>query len=96
MNKYEMLITIGGGGIMAGAGIVVTILGNLLGVLMLLAGMALVFFGYSKTMGASGFDPEQATVNGFNGEGKQQSEVVKMDKPVQGEQNATVWEQMEK
>jgi hypothetical protein len=96
MKKYEMLITIGGGGIVAGAGIVVTILGNLLGVLMLLAGMALVFFGYSKAMGACGFDPEQATVGGLNGDGKQQSEVVKMDQPVQGEQNATVWEQMEK
>ena len=96
MKKYEIGILFGGGGVMAGAGFVMIVLGNLWGVLLMLAGLGAWIFGYSKLMGASGYSPEQGVHHGLNGEGKQQSEVVKMDQPVQGEQNANIWQQIEK
>jgi hypothetical protein len=81
---------------MAGAGLIMIILGNLWAVLLMLAGLGAIIFGYSKLMGGSGYSPEQATCNGLNGEGKQQSEVEKMNQPVKGEQDATIWQQIEK
>ncbi len=96
MKRYEIGILFGGGGALVGAGLVWLILGNLWGVLVMLAGLGAWIFGYAKMMGGSGFDPDQATINGLKGEGKQQSEVVKMDQPVQGEQDATIWEKIQK
>jgi hypothetical protein len=96
MKRYEIGILFGGGGALVGAGLVWLILGNLWGVLVMLAGLGAWIFGYSKLMGASGNSPEQGTYHGLNGEGKQQSEVEKMNQPVQGEQDATIWEKMEK
>ena len=96
MKKYEIGIMLGGGGIMIGAGLVMIVMSNMWGLLLMLAGLGAIIFGYSKLMGGSGYSPEQGTYHGLNGDGKQQSEVEKMNQPVKGEQDATVWEQMEK
>ncbi len=96
MKKYENIIMFGGGGVLLGAGFMELIMGIGWGALLMVAGIGLLAFGYAKLMGASGNNPDQGIFNGLNGQGKQQSEVTKMDQPVQGEQNATVWEQMEK
>ncbi len=96
MKKYEIGILFGGGGALVGSGFVMIVLSNLWGVLLMLAGLGAWIFGYSKLMGGSGNSPEQGIYHGLNGDGKQQSEVVKMDQPVQGEQNANIWQQIEK
>lgn len=59
-------------------GIVVMVLGQLpIGLILLLGGVALMAFNYVTMMRGRGFNPDQGTLNGLNGEGKQQSEVVK-------------------
>ncbi len=96
MKKYGTIIVFGGGGVLVGAGFMELIMGIGWGALLLVAGIGVLAFGYAKLMRGSGNDPEQGTLNGLGGLGKQQSEVVKDNQPVQGEQNATIWEQIEK
>ena len=96
MKKYEIGIMLGGGGIMIGAGLVMIVMSNMWGLLLMLAGLGAMAYGYIKLMKGSGFAPYQGVYNGLNGEGKQQSEVIKGNYPAQGEQDATVWEQVEK
>ena len=60
------------------AGIVVMVLGQvLLGVLLLLAGVAAMAFSYVTMMRGRGYEPDQGTLNGLGGKGRQQSEAVK-------------------
>ena len=96
MKKYEIGIMLGGGGVMIGAGLVMIVLSNMWGLLLMLVGLGAMAYGYIKLMKGSGFAPYQGTCNGLNGEGKQQSEVIKENYPVQGEQNANIWQQIEK
>ena len=96
MKKYETIIVFGGGGLLLGMGIMMLIMSSGWGALALIAGFGAVAFGYAKLMRGSGNNPDQGTLNGLGGQGKQQSEVAKMDQPVKGEQDATIWEQMEK
>ena len=76
-------------------GLVAMICGKMLGLLIIFGGIILLFVFYCKMMNRSSLDPNQGTINGLNGQGKQQSEAVKMDRPVVGEQSANIWDQME-
>ena len=90
MKKYVI-----GGGLLIALGLFLLIGGKLWGALVLLAGVGVSFFVYAKLMRGSGFDPDQATINGIAGQGKQQSDAVKENLPVIGEQPANIWDQLE-
>ena len=77
------------------AGIVVLILGSMWGLFLLLGGVAIMGLNYTTMMRGKGMDPDQGTVNGLNGKGRQQSEAVTVSQPVIGEQPANIWAQME-
>ena len=83
------------GGLLIVLGLFLLIGGKLWGALVMLAGVGVIFFVYAKLMRGSGFDPDQATINGIAGQGKQQSEAVKENLPVIGEQSANIWDQLE-
>ncbi len=79
------------------AGIVAFVLGNwVLGLVLLLGGLACMAISYTTMMRGRSEDPNQGTFNGVAGQGKQQSETVKVNMPEPGEQNPDVWEKMEK
>ena len=84
-----------GGGLLIVLGLFLLIGGKLWGALVMLAGVGVIFFVYAKLMRGSGFDPDQATINGIAGQGKQQSDAVKENLPVIGEQSADIWNQLE-
>ena len=83
------------GGLLIVLGLFLLIGGKLWGALVMLAGVGVIFFVYAKLMRGSGFDPDQATINGIAGQGKQQSDAVKENLPVIGEQSADIWDQLE-
>ena len=91
MKKYLIC-----GGILIALGIVLLLSGKLWGALVLVAGFGGIFVSYGKMMRGSGFDPHQGTINGLKGQGKQQSDAVKAEQPVMGEQSADIWKQLEK
>ena len=76
-------------------GLVAVILSKMWGLLLLLAGVGIIAFRYVFMMRGSGFNPDQGTLNGLNGQGKNQSEVVKEPIPGSGEQPANIWEMVE-
>ena len=77
------------------AGLVVMVLGKvLLGLLLLLAGVVLMAVNYVTMMRGASYLPGDGDADSVPG--RQQSEIVKMDQPVVGENNASVWEKMEK
>ena len=79
------------------AGLVVTIMISVVvGVILLLAGGALMVLGYVTMMHGRGDDPEQGVYNGLGGQGKQQSETIKAEIPEAGEQSPAIWEKMQK
>ena len=78
------------------AGIILLITGGMWGLVFLLGGLGVMILNYSTMMRGRGMEPNQGTVNGFNGQGKQQSEAVEASQPVIGEQPADIWEQVEK
>ena len=78
------------------AGIILLITGGMWGLVFLLGGLGVMILNYSTVMRGRGMEPNQGTVNGFNGQGKQQSEAVEASQPVIGEQPADIWEQVEK
>ena len=84
-----------GGGLLIVLGLILLLQSKLWGALVLVAGLGVIFFGYSGMMRISGKNPEQATINGIAGQGKQQSEAVKENLPVIGEQSADIWDQLE-
>ena len=87
-------IGIGMAGILAG--IVVMVLGQMLiGLILLITGVAAMSFNYVTMMRGRGDDPDQGIYNGLAGQGKQQSEVVKANMPEPGEQNTNLWEKLE-
>ena len=90
MKKYVI-----GGGLLTVLGLILLLQSKLWGALVMLAGVGVIFFVYAKLMRGSGFDPNQATINGIAGQGKQQSEAVKENLPVIGEQSADIWDQLE-
>ena len=94
MRKYENLIIFGGGGVLIGVGFMMLISGKGLGALVLLAGIAVMGLGYAKLMRGAAYLPGDGDIDGVPG--RQQSEINKMDQPVVGEQNADIWEQLEK
>ena len=83
------------GGLFILAGIVVLIMGNMWGLALIFGGVLAGFFCYSNMMRGKGMDPDQGTINGLSGQGKQQSEAVTVSQPVIGEQPADIWKQME-
>ena len=79
------------------AGFVVAALGSILGGLaLMLGGIVLMMVNYVTMMRGRGEDPNQGTINGMNGQGKQQSETVKVNMPEPGEQSPEIWEKLEK
>ena len=79
------------------AGIVVMILGSLpVGLLLLLAGIVAFVIGTAKMLRAQGYRGEGAYSEGLYGQGRQQSELVKVDQPVMGEQSVNIWDKVEK
>ena len=83
------------GGLVIALGLILTVKGKLWGALVMLAGIGMIFYVYAKLMRGSGYDPNQGTINGIAGQGKQQSEAVKEHKTVIGEQPANIWDQLE-
>ena len=84
------------GGIIFVAGILVMVLGKImLGLALLFAGLIAMAMSYSTMMRRQGYDPDQATINGLKGQGKQQSEIIKDAVTNPGEQSANIWDQME-
>ena len=79
------------------AGIVLMVLSHvILGVVVLLAGVICMAMNYVTMMRGRGEDPNQGTINGIAGQGKQQSETVKVNMPESGEQDPSIWEKMER
>ena len=78
------------------AGIIILVLRSMWGLVLLLGGLGAMIFCYSTMMRARGINPDQGTITGLNGQGKQQSEAVKVCPPVMGEQPADIWERVEK
>jgi len=78
------------------AGIVLMVMSNvIIGLVVLLAGLVCMAMNYVTMMRARGEDPNQGTINGIAGQGKQQSETAKVNMPEPGEHNPSIWEQME-
>ena len=67
-----------------------------LGMILLLVGFCAVFIHYATLMRGMGKDPDQGTINGMNGQGKQQSDAVSANMPEPGEQTPDIWEKMTK
>ena len=67
-----------------------------LGMILLLVGFCAVFIHYATLMRGMGKDPDQGTINGMNGLGKQQSDAVSANMPEPGEQTPDIWEKMTK
>jgi hypothetical protein len=77
------------------AGLVVMVLGKvLLGLLLLLAGVILMAVNYVTMMRGAAYLPGDGDADSVPG--RQQSEIVKMDQPVIGEKDSSIWEKMEK
>ena len=83
------------GGLLIVLGLVLILIGKIWGALMLMAGFGGIFAGYAKLMRGNGFDPQQGTINGLKGQGKQQSDAVKVAQPVIGEKSADIWAHLE-
>ena len=66
------------------------------GMILVLVGISAVFFHYATLMRGMGKDPDQGTINGMNGQGKQQSDAVSANMPEPGEQTPDIWEKMTK
>ena len=78
-------------------GIVTMILSSVpVGVVLLLAGVVVFVIGTAKMLRAQGYRGESAYGKGLYGQGRQQSELVKVDQPVMGEQPANIWDKVEK
>ena len=78
------------------AGIVIMVLGSMWGLLLMLVGVVCMALNYVFMMRGRGFDPDQGSINGPGGKGKQQTDAVKAPQPGSGEQPANIWEMMEK
>ena len=78
------------------AGMVAMVMGNMLGLTLLIISVAAMAFNYVTMMRGRGDEPDQGTINGLKGQGKQQSETVKANSPASGEQNPGIWEKMGK
>ena len=77
-------------------GMIVVMCGSMVGgMAIMVAGMVLMCANYVTMMRGRGKDPEQGSLNGPNGKGKQTSDAVSADQPVVGEQSANIWEKME-
>ncbi len=95
MKEYVDKIMVGLGGVTMFAGIVAMILGKIgLGLLAILVGLILLAIFYVIMMRGAAYLPGDGDADGMPG--RQQSEIVKMDQPVIGEQSSAVWEKMEK
>ncbi len=78
-------------------GLVVMVLGGTwIGLILQLGGGGLMVYNYATMMRGRGCNPDQGTLNGLNGQGKQQSETVDVNMPEPGEQTPDVWEKIEK
>ncbi len=78
-------------------GIVLMVRGKwFFGILFLLGGIAVMACIYATMMRGRGCNPDQGTLNGLNGQGKQQSETVDVNMPEPGEQSPEIWEKMQK
>ena len=78
------------------SGIVAFVLGNwIIGLVLLLGGVACMAVNYATMMHGRGQDPNQALHNGMAGQGKQQSEAVDVNMPQPGEKDPSIWEKMQ-
>ena len=78
------------------AGMICIVFAGIWGLAVLLAGAICLFAGYRAMMLGSGHHPEQSGTPGFGTAeyGRQQTETIKRDAPVIGEQPANIWEQV--
>jgi predicted lipid-binding transport protein (Tim44 family) len=77
------------------AGLVLMVMGKMWGLLMILFGAIALMVRYARMMHGRGYDPEQGSINGLTGQGKQTPDVVSTNQPPVGEQSANIWKQME-
>ena len=82
------------GGLLVLSGVVLTILGKIVALILFLLGLGLLGAGFSVMLKSSGHRGEGAFYQGLAGQGRQQSEVVKLDAAVPAE-NADIWKRME-
>lgn len=77
------------------AGLVLMTMGRMWGLLVLLCGVALLMLRYARLMRGRGYDPDQGSINGQAGQGKQAPDAVPLNQPPMGEQPADIWERVE-
>lgn len=77
------------------AGLVLLTMGRMWGLLVLLCGVVLLMVYYGRLMRGQGYDPEQGSLNGLAGKGKQTPDAVATNQPPVGEQPADIWQQLE-
>lgn len=77
------------------AGLVLMTLGRMWGLAVLLCGVALLMLRYARLMHGRGYDPEQGSLNGPSGMGKQTPDATPCNQPPVGEQPADLWQQLE-
>ena len=77
------------------AGLVLLTMGRMWGLLVLMCGVVLLMVYYGRLMRGQGYDPEQGSLNGLAGKGKQTPDAVATNQPPVGEQPADIWQQLE-
>ena len=80
-----------GAGIMI-AGLVIMILGSMWGLVLLFGGLTFMALSYVTMMRGQGYDPDQGTINGLKGQGKQRSDAIKSNVPDIGEKSPAIWD----
>ena len=76
------------------AGFFLIMSGKLVGVLFFVVGIGLGIVYAAMLLKRGGWSGDGAFFNGLHGQGRQQSEVAKVQPLQQGEQDATVWDKM--
>ena len=76
------------------AGVVLVILGNIWALILFLLGLGLLGAGFSLMLKTGGYSADGVYFHGLYGQGRQQSETVKLDSAVPAE-NADIWKRME-
>jgi hypothetical protein len=77
------------------AGLVLMVMGRMWGLLAILCGGVMLMVRYARMMHGRGYNPDQGTINGLAGKGKQTSDAVPMNQPPVGEQPSNIWDQMQ-
>ena len=92
MDKFTRYLL--AGGILILAGVVLTILGKMLALILFLLGLGLLAAGFSFLLKRGDYSGDGVYFHGLWGQGRQQSEAVKLDSALPAE-NSGIWDKME-